>query len=200
MIDSKTLFGLLSSIFVLLGAIPYLRDIHYGKAHPHILSWLGWAFITALGGSATLAAQPTWAVTILFANTASCLLISGYAAIKKVGVWSTGFYDVIFFGIGVVGMVLWQVLDWPTIALVCAIVADFSFGLPTIIKTYKNPASETTFVWKCASLSGLLSIFALRSLAFTEAAYPVYLFVFDTTVLVLALKIIARVPRDRSTV
>jgi len=192
MIEIKALFGILSSFFVLIGGIPYLKDIHQAKAHPHVLSWFGWAFITALGASAMLAEGSTWAVAILLANTLLCLSIAGYSIIKKVGVWSTGTYDYVFFGFGILGLILWQVLDMPVIALVFAILADLSFGLPTIIKTYKDPSTETPFVWATATISGLLSLFAVKSFAFHEAAYPLYLFIFDAIVLLLVLKIISR--------
>ena len=103
MIEVKALFGILSSFFIIIGGIPYIKDIHQGKAHPHVLSWLGWAFITALGGAAMLAEGSTWAVAILFANTLLCLSIAGYSIVKKVGVWSTGIYDYVFFGLGILG-------------------------------------------------------------------------------------------------
>lgn len=189
---SKAVFGILSSVFVLLGGLPYLRDIHQKRANPHVLSWLGWAFITALGAFAMLAEGSVWAVAILFANTGLCLLIALYSIIRRVGVWSTGVYDFIFFGIGVVGLVLWQTLDMPVLALVCAIIADFCFGIPTIVKTFKDPSTETPFVWLTATISGFLSLFALQDLSFHEVAYPLYLFLFDGTVLILTLKLITK--------
>lgn len=192
LIFSKAFFGTLSSFFVLIGGLPYLIDIHKKRARPHVLSWLGWAFITALGASAMLAEGATWTVAILLANTALCLTITIYSILRKVGVWSTSIYDFIFFGIGVVGLILWQILDMPIMALVCAMVADLAFGLPTIIKTYKDPSTETPFVWITATVSGLLSLFAAQSFTFSEVAYPLYLFIFDGIVLILTLKIIKR--------
>ncbi len=189
---SKATFGILSSIFVLAGGLPYLRDISKKRANPHVLSWLGWAFITALGAFAMLAEGSVWAVAILFANASLCLLIAIYSVIKGAGVWSTGVQDYIFFGIGILGLILWQVLDMPVLALICAIIADFSFGAPTIIKTFKDPTTETPFVWVMATISGFLSLFALQNFSFHEVAYPLYLFIFDSTVLLLVLKIITR--------
>jgi len=186
--EIKAIFGILSSIFVLIGGIPYLRDIQQRQARPHVLSWLGWAFVTALGASAMLAEGSEWVVAILFANTFLCLVIVGYSIIKKTGVWSTSIYDFIFFGFGILGLVLWQTIDLPVLALICAIIADFCFGVPTIIKTYKNPKSETYFVWLAASISGLLSLFAFKNLVFCEIAYPLYLFLFDSLVLLLVLR------------
>jgi hypothetical protein len=190
--ELKAIFGILSSALVLIGGVPYLRDIYKRNAHPHVLSWTGWAFITGLGGFAMLAGGSHWAVAILFANTILCMTIAGYSIIKGVGVWSTTIYDYIFFGIGIIGLILWQVLDLPILALVCAIFADFCFGFPTIVKTYKDPLSETSFVWLTAALSGFCSLLAVQNFSFIEAGYPIYLCIYDTIVLLLVLRILRK--------
>lgn len=192
MILSHAIFGLISSALILIGAGPYIRDILNKKAHPHVLSWLGWGFITALGASAMYADGSTWPAAIVFANSVACLTIVLFSIINKVGIWQTSFFDWFFFGMGLLGIVLWQTLDLPVLALICALVADFSFGVPTIIKTYKDPSTETPFVWVAAASSGLFSIFAIEVWAFYEAAYPVYLLIFDTIVLLLVLRIVKR--------
>ncbi len=185
MIELKAIFGILSAFFVLLGGIPYLRDIYHKKAHPHVLSWLGWAFITALGASAMFAEGSTWVVGILVANTVLCLTIAVYSIAKRVGVWSTTIYDYVFFGLGIIGLILWQVLDIPLIALICAIAADLFFGLPTLVKTFKDPSSETSFVWMTSAISGVLSLLAAQAFVFHEVAYPMYLFLYDFTMFLL---------------
>lgn len=190
--EIKAIFGILASVVLIIGGVPYLIDIHKKKVHPHILSWLGWSFITALGGSAMLASGSQWVVALLFANTFLCFGIAGYSIVRKVGVWSTSIYDFLFFGLGILGLILWQVTGSPIIALVLAIVADLSFGLPTIIKTYKNPESETYFAWLASTVSGLLSLFAIENFNFSEVAYPAYLFTFDMIVLFLVLKVIRK--------
>jgi hypothetical protein len=190
--EIKAVFGILSSIALIIGGIPYLVDIHNKRVHPHILSWIGWSFITALGGAAMLASGSHWVVALLFANTLLCFTIAGYSIIRKVGVWSSSVYDFLFFSLGILGLVLWQLLDAPIVALVLAIFADLSFGLPTIIKTYKNPESEAFFPWLASSISGVLSFFAIAHFNFSEVAYPVYLFTFDTIVLLIVLGFIKK--------
>jgi hypothetical protein len=188
--EIKAIFGVLSSIILIIGGVPYLKDIYNKKVNPHILSWAGWSFITALGAFAMLANGSEWVVAILFANTILCLIVVGYSIFKKVGVWSASVFDFIFFGMGILGLILWQIIGSPIIAIIFAISADLCFGLPTIIKTLKNPASETYFSWLASTVSGLLSLFAMKQYTFSEVAYPLYLFIFDALVLLLVLKII----------
>ena len=190
--EIKAIFGILSSVVVLVGGFPYIRDIYKKKAHPHILSWLGWGFITALGAFAMLASGSEWVVAILFANSISCFTIVLFSITRKVAIFSTSKFDYLFFGLGILGLILWQTLHMPILAILCAILADLSFGLPNITKIYKNPNTETSFVWFMASLSGLLSLFAIQTLTFSESAYPIYLFIYDTIVLLLVLRVVRK--------
>lgn len=187
-----SVFGSLSALAILVGAGPYIQDIYLKRVRPHVLSWLGWAFITGLGASAMYAEGSTWLALIVGANTLTCSLVVIFSVLKDVGVWNASKYDLGFFLLGLVGLLLWLTLDMPILALVCAIAADFFFGVPTIIKTYNDPESETPFAWIMATLSGVLSLFAIRVFAFYEIAYPLYLFLFDSLILLLVLKIIRK--------
>jgi len=177
---------------VLVGGGPYINDIRNKRVKPHVLSWLGWGFITALGAFAMLAEGSTWATALLFGNTVMCLSIAFGSIVLKTGVWSTGIQDYVFFGAGILGLILWQTLDMPILALICAIIADLCFGIPTIIKTFKDPSTETPFAWGMSVVSEVFGLLALQNLSFHEVAYPIYLFIYDSTVLVLIANIFKR--------
>lgn len=189
---SKATFGILAAVFILVGGVPYINDILKKRVKPHILSWLGWGFITAIGALAMMAEGSTWAVALIFANTVMCLIIAFSAMANKTGVWSTGRQDYVFFGAGLLGIVLWQTLDMPILALIFAILADLAFGIPTIIKTFKDPTTETPFPWAMSIVAEIFGLLALSNFYFYEAAYPVYLFIFDIIVFLLILKIFKR--------
>lgn len=185
--EIKALFGILSAIFILIGIFPYLRDVHNKRVNPHILTWIGWAFVTALGGSAMLASGSQWIVVILFANSFLCVFIALYSIFEKVGIWSTTNWDYMFFGLGILGLILWQTFNMPILALICSIVADFSFGMPTMIKTIKNPRTETYFIWLTASIADFFSLLSAKSFSFSELAFSTYLFIFETIMLFIIL-------------
>lgn len=198
MIDIKAVFGILSSGFVAIGFFPYLYDIHKGRVQPHVLSWFGWSILTGIGAFAMLASGSQWAVAILFANMAACFLTALYATLRKVGVWDTSGYDAFLFGLGILGLILWQTLDFPLIALIFALLADIFFSIPTLTKTWNNPKSESVFLWLTASLSGFASLFALRNFSFAESAYPMYLFFYNTVMLLLVLKILKKHTKSKT--
>jgi hypothetical protein len=185
--EIKAIFGILSAIFTFGGLVPYFLNIHKKEIYPHNLSWIGWFFITFVGGVAMLYDGGGWSSIIIFANSLSCLIVVIYSIYKKVGVWSTTSFDYIFFILGILGVILWQTFNMPIIAIACAVIADLAFGIPTIIKTYKNPKSETYIAWLSCSLAGLLSLFAIKSFSLSLFLYPLYLFIFDTTILLIIL-------------
>lgn len=183
--EIKFVFGILSTVFTFVGLIPYFLNVQKRIIYPHNLSWLGWAFITLVGGLAMLSAGSKWAVLILFANSASCIAVVLLSIYKKVGVWSTTKYDYLYFVLGIIGIILWQLFNVPLFAILCCVIADLCFGIPTLIKAYKNPKSENYLTWLACSLAGLFSVFALNSFQITESLYPLYLFSFDTAVLLI---------------
>lgn len=178
--ELKAIFGILSAFFTFAGLVPYFLEIRKKEIYPHNLSWLGWAFITLVGGIAMLADGWSWSIVIIFTNTLSCILIVLYSLYKKVGIWSTTKYDYVFFGLGILGIILWQTFSLPIIAIACAVLADLFFGIPTLIKAYKNPKTELPIAWLSCSVAGLLSLFAVQGFAVSEFMYPLYLFIYDT--------------------
>lgn len=181
----KPIFGVISALAVLAGFIPYFIDIRRGKTHPHILSWTGWGFVTAIGSVAMISEGFTWGVSIVAANSVSCFSVAIYSLVKKVGVFKTSAFDYLFFILGIIGIILWQIYENPDIAISFAILADLSFGIPTIIKVWKDPKSETLFPWVFFALAGITGLVAVSYVSYTEVAYPIYLAVFDSSVALL---------------
>jgi NAD(P)-dependent dehydrogenase (short-subunit alcohol dehydrogenase family) len=122
----------------------------------------------------------TYGFVIVAANSLLCFFVAAFSIIRKVGVWKTSIFDYWFFIAGIIGIILWQVFNNPDLAITFAVIADLSFGIPTIIKIYKDPESETLFPWSMAALSGLTGLFAISYISYTEIVYPVYLSIYDT--------------------
>jgi len=48
MYEFKNILGIIATVLVFIGYIPYLRDIVKGKTKPHIYSWFLWCFVTLI--------------------------------------------------------------------------------------------------------------------------------------------------------
>lgn len=185
--EIKALFGILSVIFTLFGVTFYLISIYRKESNPHLLSWLGWAFITLIGALAMLDSGSTWATLFIFANSSSCFIIVIYSLYKKIGIWSTTFYDYIFFSLGILGIILWQVLSLPLVAIILSVVADLLFAIPTITKVYKYPKSENYVAWIPYSVAGIFGLLAVSTWVLSEVLYPVYVCCLNILILLIIL-------------
>jgi len=133
-----------------------------------------------------------YGVLIIAANTFICFVIATYSAVTKKGVWTTNNYDYLFFIIGIIGIILWQLFNNPDLAIGAAIIADLAFGIPNLVKVYKKPNSETIYPWAMATLSGITSLVAVSYISFTEVAYPIYLTIYDSSVLLIIIVYLAK--------
>lgn len=183
----KAVAGILSSIFVFLGLSSYIKDIVLKRIHPHILSWAGWGFVTGLGSIAMLSEGFTWGAVVVGANFVLCSTIAIFAISNGVGVWKVSPYDYSLFILGLIGLILWQTSGNPDLAIIFAILADFSFGAPTLIKICKHPQSENVLSWIMIVLAGLFGLIAVSYVSLTEIIYPVYLAMYDSSALTLIL-------------
>ncbi|MCA9351783.1 hypothetical protein KC866_00085 [Patescibacteria group bacterium] len=186
----KLIFTIFAIISYLIGFVPYLKDIARKKVQPHAISWAGWGLTTLLAFFAMSSELFNWAAFIVLVNSLACFVVVIFSYVKGVAVTIFSQYDSIFLVSGLLGVVLWQYFNNPDLAIIFAIIPDLSFGIPTIIKTYTNPFSETKLAWLMSTLSGFFSIFAISYVSFTEIAYPIYLFIFDLTVFLLVTQII----------
>lgn len=185
--EIKAIFGILSAFFTLAGAAFYLMSIHKKEINPHLLSWIGWAFITIIGAMAMLDGGSTWSTLFIFSNSLSCISVAVYSFYKKIGTWSTTMYDYVFFGLGILGIILWQIFDAPLVAIILSVLADLFFAIPTIIKTYKNPKSENATSWIPYCIAGVFGLLSMKTLSSTEILYPFYIFTLNFLVLIIIL-------------
>ena len=103
-----------------------------------------------------------------------------------VGGWSK--IDIACLVISLIGIVLWQMTNNPTLGLAAAILADFTGTVPTILKTWKRPETEIREYYGMDTLAGILSLFALTSFAPKDIAYPAYIFIINFVMIFICLR------------
>jgi hypothetical protein len=167
------LFALLSGLVVLIGAPPYLLDILKGTTKPERTTW----FIYAVQGSIAFGSQVVlgahWSLLFAGLNAAGNLIVFLLSLKYGVGGWKR--IDIAALTIAAIGLVLSLVTENALIALWGVIVADFAGTVPTLVKTYRAPKSETSITWFTLGTSSLLAIGSVGSWSFKLLLYPVYM-------------------------
>lgn len=179
--SSLYIFGLISALLNVICYIPYIIDILKNKTKPARSSWLIWgvmgtiAFITQLAKGATNSlwlpgAQTLGVTTVLFLS-----LKKGTGGLTR--------RDVISLIIAGIGLIVWLLTSEAAFALYIVILINIVGGIPTIIKSFEKPGSETLMTWILGTLAGLFAIFSVGQPSFVLLIYPIIVFLINFAVL-----------------
>lgn len=175
MLDWHVVLGILSGLLAVVAIIPYVKDILYGTTRPNIVSWFLWVLLLLIAALAQISAGASWSLVFLIGDiigTSSVLVLCfiGY------GYGKYGWLDGVCFVLALLAVVLWQITNQPLLAIGLAAVADFLAGVPTLVKAYKDPASEDPTQFFMLSIAALLGILATKIIDPTNLLFPIYLF------------------------
>ena len=151
--------GLAAGILQVLSAFPYLKDMLWGTTRPNLVSWSIWLFAVSISMAAQMSAGATWSLAVV----ASAVIMDGTIvlfALFGYGYTKFGRVEGICLALSLSAIILWQLTSNPLIALVFSISADAIAYIPTFVKSYRDPSSETVVVWFILAVTGLLGILA----------------------------------------
>lgn len=178
--------GLIAGMLAIVAFLPYILSILKGKTRPNKTTWWVWTIIGGLvllsyysvGANSTL-----WVPIALFVGMFATAVLS-----LKYGESGWSKLDLYCLGGGAVGIILWIIFSEPLLALVASMFVSFVGALPTIKKTYIDPAGEDRLAWILFSIADIVNLFAIEQWVFAIAIYPICLFIIDGTITALALR------------
>jgi hypothetical protein len=166
----------------------YFRDTLIGETKPNRVTFFLW-------GAAPLVsyfAQRTsgGGIQILYTLTIALMpfAILGASFANKKAYWAITKFDIACGVLSVVALILLLITGNGLLALILSIVADFSAALPTIIKSYKYPETETMIAYALEIISSTLVLLTIHHWVFIDygfAAYILFMNVLFTSLLVL---------------
>ena len=163
----------------LIGYAYYLKDTLRGDSKPNRVTWILWsvnpliAFGAAVSVGAGLAQAP-----VLIAGVGPLLILFA-SFINKKAYWRLRAFDYACGLISIAALILWAVTKNPDAAIVFAILSDAFAVIPTLIKCWRYPETETGLFYVAGLISALTSFVAINVWVFSAYAFLVYLVVAD---------------------
>ncbi len=158
-----------------LGTAVYLRDTLRGTTKPNRVTWLLWAVAPLLAAAVEfdegvgLRALPTFMVGFM------PLLVFIGSFHNPASVWKIRRVDYACGLVSVVGTVTWLVTRNGVLAIAAAILADFMAGVPTVMKSWTHPETETVYSYLGAVISMAVLLLTITHWTFDVAAFPVFI-------------------------
>jgi hypothetical protein len=107
--------------------------------------------------------------------------------VDKRAFWHISRFDWTCGALSLLAVILWQVTGNPTMAIVLSIAADALAAMPTIVKGWFNPQSESVAAYALTGIGAVIALLTVEHWAFDEVAFPLYL-VLICTALTLSIK------------
>ena len=170
-------YALLSVAVILFGAPFYLIDILKHKTKPQRTTWLIWSVQGLVAFVAQFQLHAKWSLLFVGFSALGNLIVYGLSLFYGVGGWSK--LEIGSLIIALLGLIISIVANAPLIAIFGVIVADMAGVIPTAIKVYKAPESETTITWIALGISPLFAALSVGKFSPSLLLYPVYLAVID---------------------
>ena len=181
----KTVFLVIATIITVSAVLPYLRDILKGTTKPNIVSWITWTLITGIATAAEIAGHEY--VTAIFTGAAMIETASVVAFGLRRGYAKYSRFDVVCQIGAIVGLILWQLFNSPSIGVVACVAIDFIGVLPTIRHSWRKPDEETWSTFALSGVGGIFAILALSRYNVTSLTYAIYIVLINILVSVIIL-------------
>lgn len=169
-------FVYLGALLNLYGSTSYAIDTLRGKTQPNRVTWFMWALapLVAFGAEVDKGVGIQSLMTFMVGFGPVLVLLASLA--NKHSVWKLSRLDVICGCLSLLGLFLWWVTREGNIAIIFSITADGLAALPTVVKSYREPESESYLVFLFGAISALLTMLTLEHWNLASAGFPLYIF------------------------
>jgi hypothetical protein len=167
-------FGYVTILIGLIGFPFYVRDIFLGKTKPNLVSWFFWMLAPFIGAFLELKSGAGLSALPVFLAGFVCVPVLLAAAIKNNGYWKLTAFDI---GCGVfsfVSIILWILTRSIGISIFFAILADLFAAIPTLLKSWKFPETETAIMYVPGILNNIIGLLIVHIWIFSQYAFGIY--------------------------
>ncbi|MDP2789317.1 MAG: hypothetical protein Q8O46_04745 [bacterium] len=172
----------LSLLFSVFGSYFYIRDVIKGTTKPNLVTWFLWALAPLVGTYLQLKAGAGLSVIPVFLAGFVPLVILIIALIKGGAPWKITNFDILCGVFSLIALVLWVVTRRADISILFAILSDGLAAVPTLIKSWKFPETETGAGYVPGILNNILGLLVIKNWNFSAYSFGLYFIILNTTI------------------
>jgi len=122
-------------------------------------------------------------MTFMVGFSPLCVFVASF--INRESYWQITRLDVACGALSVAALVMWSLTRTAAVAVAFSVLADAVAGVPTLIKAYREPATESGTVFLTAAISAAITMLTLDAWRIADAAFPVYIFLIGSVLFLL---------------
>jgi YVTN family beta-propeller protein len=178
----------LNDQFIVLGAlVNFLAGVGYviatvrGQARPNRVSWGLWSVTSwsALLGQLDEGVGMPALLTFTVALIPSLIFLASFVGGAY---WRFSKLDVVCGVLAVLTLVAWKLTASGIVAIVLSILVDALAGIPTVVKAFREPESESHVAYTAGMFSAACTLLTLQEFTIATSAFAIYFFTLCTTI------------------
>jgi hypothetical protein len=142
-----------------------------------------WAIAPLIAAAASLSSGVGWAVLPVFMAGFSPLMIFTASFFAKKAYWKLSTFDYFCGVLSGLALVMWWLTKNPNVGIVFAISSDALAAVPTIMKSWMNPETESIWPYVVGIFGAATSLVVAALRIFSAYGFPIYLIVTNLLVL-----------------
>jgi hypothetical protein len=169
--------GFLALVVNLIGYVPYIRDILRHKVKPHRITWGIWTILTIIAAFNQVSNGGGY--SSLFFISTTLLVTTVFVLSFHYGMGGASKIDRVCLILAILLLIYWITVQETRLSTVLAVIIDGVAAIPTLIKTYHHPKTESYPQWTLAGIAGLLTMLSVPRLDWALILYPLYVFLMN---------------------
>jgi hypothetical protein len=168
-------FVFLGAALAGVGQALYVADTIRGRTQPNRVTWLLWAVAPLLAFAVEINDGVGLRSLATFMFGFGPLVVFGASYVNRQAVWKLGRLDYACGVLSIGGTIGWLVTRQGLVALAAAVAADALAGVPTLVKSWRHPESESANVYLGAFASAVITLLTVKHISAPVVAFPLYI-------------------------
>jgi len=175
MLDPK--FAIIAGIVDLFGTATYAVGTWRGTTKPNRVSWVLWTVVPFIAFIAQLNQGVTYQAGITCAAFLGPLLVLIASFKDRHAYWRISRFDYACGALSVLAILLWAITKTGNVAIALSIAADGLASIPTIIKAYHHPGTESPTAYVVGVLAAIVTLLTITNWSFASFGFALYILV-----------------------
>ena len=171
-------FAILGAALPLAGFVSYIWAMTRGRAEPNRVSWALWASAPLIAFAAEITQGTNMQIALVtFTLGLGPLLVLLVSFANRGCYWKLARLDVVCGGLSGAAIAAWVLTGRGDAAIALSIAADAFAALPTVLKSYVRPESESPWTYLASGAGAVITLLTVRhwaSATFASYAFPSY--------------------------
>jgi len=174
------IIGVLINLFCCLW---YIKNIIKGGTRPNLVSWFIWMLAPFVGTFLALKAGAGFSVTGIFMAGFGPFLVIIVSLFKKNAFWKIEKFDLLCGFFSILALIFYIITNNLGISILFAILSDGLAAIPTIIKSWKFPETESSSTYIGGIINNTLSLLIIKNWIFSIYSFNIYFIVVNVVII-----------------